>query len=41
VASVSVGLDGTGMLLCEDGCRQAMVGTLARFDAEGQRQHTL
>ena len=41
VASVSVGLDGTCMLLCEDGWRQAMVGTLALFDAQGQRQHTL
>ena len=41
VTSVSVGLDGTCMLLCEDGWRQAMVGTLALFDAQGQRQHTL
>lgn len=41
VASVSVGLDGTCMLLCEDGARQAMVGTISLFDAEGQRQHTL
>lgn len=41
VTSVSVGLDGACMLLCEDGWREAMVGTLALFDAEGQRQHTL
>jgi hypothetical protein len=41
VASVSVGLDGTCLLLCEDGWRQAMVGTISLLDAEGQRQHTL
>jgi hypothetical protein len=41
LASVAVGLDGTCMLLCEDGWREAMVGTLALFDATGERQHTL
>ena len=41
VASVSVGLDGTCMLMCEDGWRQAMTGTLALFDAEGKRLHTI
>jgi hypothetical protein len=41
VASISVGLDGTCLWLCEDGARQAMVGTISLFDAEGQRQHTL
>jgi hypothetical protein len=41
VASVAVGLDGTCMLLCEDGWREAMVGTIALFDAQGQRQYTL
>ena len=41
VASISVGLDGTGMLLCEDGWREAMVGTIALFDADGERLHTL
>lgn len=41
VATVSVGLDGTCMLMCEDGWRQAMVGTLALFDPEGERLHTL
>ena len=41
VASVAVGLDGTGLLVGEDGWRQAMVGTLALFDAAGERLHTL
>ena len=41
VASVAVGLDSTCIWLCEDGCRQAMVGTIALFDAESERQHTL
>ncbi len=41
VASVAVGLDGTCVLLGEDGWRQAMVGTLALFDAAGERLHTL
>jgi hypothetical protein len=41
VASVAVGLDGTCLLLGEDGWREAMVGTLALFDAAGERQHTL
>ena len=41
VASVAVGLDGTGLLMGEDGWRQAMVGTLALFDAAGERLHTL
>jgi hypothetical protein len=41
IASVAVGLDGTCLLLCEDGWREAMVGTIALFDAEGERQHTL
>lgn len=41
VASVVVGLDGSCLLLGEDGGRQAMVGTLALFDAAGERLHTL
>lgn len=41
VATVTVGLDGTCLWLCEDGWREAMVGTIALFDAEGERQHTL
>jgi hypothetical protein len=40
-AAVAVSLDGTCTLMCEDGWREAMVGTLAFYDAEGERQHTI
>jgi hypothetical protein len=40
-ASVALSLDGTCTLMCEDGWREAMVGTLAFYDAEGERQHTV
>ena len=36
-----ISLDGTCMLMCEDGWREAMVGTLGFYDAEGERQHTI
>lgn len=41
VASVSVGVDGTCMLLQDDGWREAMTGTLALYDAQGERMHTI
>src|SRR3954469_18698664 len=40
-ASVGIGLDGTCLLMTEDGWREAMVGTLAFFDRSGDRQHTV
>jgi len=40
VATVSLGIDGTCLLLCEGGFRQAMVCTISLYDAEGERQHT-
>lgn len=40
VATVSIGVDGTCLLLCEGGFRQAMVGTISLYDAEGERHHT-
>lgn len=40
ITTVSIGLDGTCMLMCEGAYRQAMVGTIALYDAEGERQHT-
>lgn len=41
IHTVSVGLDGTCMLIAEDGYRQAMVGTIALYDRDGERQHTI
>lgn len=40
IKTVGIGLDGTCMLMCESGYRQAMVGTIALYDADGERQHT-
>jgi hypothetical protein len=40
-ATVAISLDGTCTLMCEDGWREAMVGTLAFYDTEGERQHTV
>jgi hypothetical protein len=41
IASIAIGLDGTCMLLCESGWREAMVGTISLYDALGERQHTI
>lgn len=41
VASVSIGLDGTCMLLQEDGWREAMCGSIAFYDSQGERLHTI
>lgn len=41
IASVAIGLDGTCMLLCDSGWREAMVGTISLYDALGERQHTI
>jgi hypothetical protein len=41
VASVAIGLDGTCMLLCDQGWREAMTGTISLYDGEGERLHTL
>ncbi len=38
IASVAIGLDGTCMLLCDTGLREAMVGTVSLYDASGERQ---
>jgi hypothetical protein len=40
IKTIGIGLDGTCMLMCEGGYRQAMVGTIALYDADGERQHT-
>ena len=41
ITTVGIGLDGTCMLMCEDGYREAMVGSISLYDSEGERQHTI
>ncbi len=41
ISTVGIGLDGTCMLVCEDGYREAMVGTVSLYDGDGVRQHTI
>lgn len=41
VATVGIGLDGTCMLMCDDGKRQVMVGTISLYDRAGERLHTV
>src|SRR3954468_21937342 len=40
-STVAVSLDGTCLLMGEDGWRETMVGTLSSYDDEGERQHTI
>jgi hypothetical protein len=40
-ATVAISLDGTCTLMGDDGWREAMVGTLAFYDAQGERQHAI
>jgi hypothetical protein len=40
VASIGFSLDGTCMLLREDGWRQAMVGSISLYNNEGERIHS-
>ncbi|HMB05528.1 MAG TPA: ISKra4 family transposase [Isosphaeraceae bacterium] len=39
--TVAVSLDGTCLLMGEEGWRETMVGTLSFYDREGERQHTI
>src|SRR5499427_2004477 len=41
VRTIGLGLDGTCMLLVEEGHRQAMVGTISLYDRDGERLHTV
>jgi hypothetical protein len=41
VAAIGIGLDGTCMFMTDEGNRQAMVGTISLYDADGERQHTI
>jgi hypothetical protein len=40
-ATITIGMDGTCLLLCEGGWRETMVGTVGFYDAEGERRHTI
>jgi len=41
VSSICISLDGTCMLLRQDGWRQAMVGSISLYDLKGERMHTI
>src|SRR5512142_1908289 len=41
VQSIALGLDGTCLLMCEEGWRETMVGTIGFYDRAGERQHTI
>src|SRR5262245_8025318 len=41
VTTITLGLDGTCLLMCEDGWRETMVGTIGFYDRAGERQHTI
>ena len=41
VTTITLGLDGTCLLMCEDGWRETMVGTIGFYDKAGERQHTI
>jgi hypothetical protein len=41
VARIGLGIDGTCLLYCEAGWREAMVGTISLYDRAGERLHTV
>src|SRR6266436_3371864 len=41
VATVALAQEETCLLLCEDGWRETMVGTIGFYDKAGERQHTI
>ncbi len=40
VTTIGIGIDGTCLLTCQDGWREAMVGTISLYDSSGERLHT-
>lgn len=40
VTTIGIGIDGTCLLMCKDGWREAMVGTISLYDKVGERLHT-
>jgi hypothetical protein len=41
VETITIGMDGTCLLMCQDGWRETMVGTIGFYDRQGERQHTV
>jgi hypothetical protein len=41
VETVTIGMDGTCLLMCKGGGRETMVGTIGLYDRDGERQHTI
>jgi hypothetical protein len=41
VHAITIGLDGTCMLMKESGWREAMCGSIGFYDADGERMHTI
>jgi hypothetical protein len=41
VATVSIGVDGTCMLICDQNWREAMTGSISLYDKHGERLHTI
>lgn len=41
VCTIAIGLDGASLTFCDEGYRQAMVGTIAFYNQEGERLHTI
>ncbi len=41
VSTVSIGLDGTWVMMEEEGYREAMTGPIALYNAKGERLHTI
>jgi hypothetical protein len=40
-ATITIGMDGTCLLMCEGGWRETMVGTIGLYDKDGERQYTI
>src|SRR5262249_14806649 len=41
ISTIAIGLDGTTMLMREEGYRQAMVGKIALYNKKGEREHSV
>lgn len=41
ITTIAIGVDGTCMLLCKEGYREAMSGTISLYDKQGERQYTI